>query len=151
MVCRGEFQEDGEEFEEFGYDKIMALSAEGFDFFDVVLEDGWLSTVMEAVEFGNVVDFDIVADCLGELTEASRTVAVVFAAFEIFEIVVFEFFFEGEVVELAAEGELAIDFFLGDVEVFDVEETDVLGGVGELVGELLLAVWLIKETEVESH
>lgn len=129
----------------------MAFPAESFDFFDVVLQDWWLSTLVEAVEFGDVVDFDVVANCFGELAETGGTVAVVFAAFEVFEIVVLEFFFEWEVVEFAAEGELTIDFFLGDVEVLDVEEADVLGGVGELVGELLLAVRLIEEAEVESH
>lgn len=55
-----------------------------------------------------------------------------------------------EVVELAAEGELTIDFFLRNAKVLDVEETDVLGGVGELVDQLLFAAGLFELAEVEG-
>ena len=50
LVFIREFEEDGEEDEEFGDDVGVALSAEGFDFFDVVLQDGWVETGVVAVD-----------------------------------------------------------------------------------------------------
>ena len=58
----GEFEEVGEEDEEFGDDEGVAFAAEGFDFFEVVLEDGWMRPRVVAVEFGEVVDLDVVFD-----------------------------------------------------------------------------------------
>jgi len=40
------------------------------------------------------------------------------------------FFLKWQIVELAAESELFVDFFLGDVEVLDVKET-----LGMLLGQ----------------
>jgi hypothetical protein len=50
------------------------------------------------------------------------TVPIVLASLEIVRVVVLEFLLDGQCVEFTTEGELAIDFFLTDVEIFDVEE-----------------------------
>lgn len=84
----------------------MAFATEGFDFVNVVLKDGGVLTVVVTVEFGNVVDLDVVDDAGSQGAKAGGAVAIVFAGFEIFEIVVFEFLFEREVVEFATESKL---------------------------------------------
>lgn len=56
----GEFQEDREEFEEWKHDFGVAVSAEFLDFRNMVLQELWLLTRMEAVEFGNIVYLDII-------------------------------------------------------------------------------------------
>ena len=44
----------------------MAFPAEGFDFFDVVLQDGRLSSLMVSVELREIVDLDVVFDGLSQ-------------------------------------------------------------------------------------
>jgi hypothetical protein len=63
---------------------------------------------------------------------------------QVLEVVVSELLLKRQVVELAAQSELSIDFFLTDTEVLNVEEADMLGGICELFGELLLAFWSVK-------
>lgn len=118
----GDFEEEGEKAEKLYHDFRVAFATEGFDFVNVVLKDGGVLTVVVAVEFGNVVDLDVVDDAGSQGAKAGGAVAVVFAGFEVFEIVVFEFLFEREVVEFATESKLAVYFLLADVEVLDVEE-----------------------------
>lgn len=63
---------------------------------------------------------------------------------QILEVVVLQLLLKRQVVELAAKSELSVDFFLADVEVLDVEETNVLSGICQLLSELLLALWGVK-------
>jgi len=57
---RGEFQEDSEEFKKGKNDFGMAVSTEFLNFLNVVLQDFGVLSWMEAVEFGNVVSFDVI-------------------------------------------------------------------------------------------
>jgi hypothetical protein len=70
---------------------------------------------------------------------------------QVFKVVVLELLLQRQIVELPSESKLSVDFFLADAEVLHIEETDMLCSVGELFGQLLLAVWGIKEAQVESH
>lgn len=64
---------------------------------------------------------------------------------------VLELLLQRQVIEFPSEGKLSVDFFLADVEVLHIEEADMLCSVGELFGQLLLAVWSVEEAEVESY
>lgn len=79
-----------------------------------------------------------------------RTVPVVLAAGQVVGIVERQLLLQRQRVELAAQRELLIDLVLADVEVFHVEEADVVHGVFELLDECLLAAGLVKEPEVEG-
>ena len=63
---------------------------------------------------------------------------------QVLEVVVLQLLFKRQFVELAAKSKLSVNFFLADVEVLDVEEADMLSSVGELLSELLLALWGVK-------
>jgi hypothetical protein len=54
--------------------------------------------------------------------------------------VVLELLLQGQFVELPSESKLLVDFFLTDAKVLHIEEADMLRGVSELFGQLLLAV-----------
>jgi hypothetical protein len=66
LVLVGQFKQNGKEPEEFFDNFCMAFTAEGFDFLNVGLEDGWMLAGMIAVELGNVVDLDVVFDAVAE-------------------------------------------------------------------------------------
>ena len=57
---------------------------------------------------------------------------------------------EWEIVKVTADSILAVDTFLGDVEVLDVEEPLLANGSNEGVGELLLAFRGGVEGEVDG-
>jgi hypothetical protein len=63
---------------------------------------------------------------------------------QVIKVVILQLLLKRQVVELAAKSKLSIDFFLTDVEVLNVEEANMLGSVGKLLSELLLALWGIK-------
>lgn len=66
LVFVFEFKDDGEETEELHYDEVVTFPAECLDLLDVVLQNWRLSTLMVAVEFGQVVDLDVILDVLGK-------------------------------------------------------------------------------------
>jgi hypothetical protein len=66
LVFVRQFEDDGEEAEKLDDDFAVAFAAEGFDLFDVVLQDGGLCTLVVAVELGEVVHLHVVFDSLGE-------------------------------------------------------------------------------------
>lgn len=74
LVLIRELEDDCEETEELDDDFVVALPAETFDLFDVVLEDRRLSPLMVAIKFGEVVDLDVVLDSLGESAWSVRVV-----------------------------------------------------------------------------
>lgn len=51
------------------------------------------------------------------------SITVILPLNKVIRIVEFQLFFEWQSIKLATEGKLAIDFFLADVEVLDIEET----------------------------
>ena len=63
---------------------------------------------------------------------------------------VFQFLLEGEVIQLLADGELAVHALLRDIEVLDVEEAILARGLDESLRKLLLALGCGQEREVES-
>jgi hypothetical protein len=63
---------------------------------------------------------------------------------QIFEVVVLQLLLKRQFVELATKSKLSVDFFLANVEVLDVKEADMLSSVGQLLSELLLALWGVK-------
>jgi len=80
---------------------------------------------------------------------AGRAVAVVLAARQVLGAVELQLLLEGQRVEFTAERKLLVDLVLRNVKVLDIEEADVVDGVLELLDELLLAVGLVKQAEVE--
>ena len=66
LIFVGQFENDGEQAEELDDDFVVALPAEGFDLFDVVLQDRRLCALVVAVELGDVIDLDRVGDSLSE-------------------------------------------------------------------------------------
>ena len=78
------------------------------------------------------------------LSQSSRTVPIVLAIVQVLKVVVLQLLLKRQVVEFAAKSELSIDFFLADVEVFNVEEANMLSSVSQLLSELLLALWSVK-------
>lgn len=52
----------------------------------------------------------------------SWSVSIVLTTFQIITVVILEFLLEWQGVEFASQGKLAVDFFLANVEVLDVEE-----------------------------
>ena len=67
---------------------------------------------------------------------------------QVLEVVVLELLLKWQVVELATQSKLAIDFFLADTEVFDIEETDVLRRICQLLCELLLAFRGVEQAQI---
>jgi hypothetical protein len=63
---------------------------------------------------------------------------------QVLKVVVLQLLLKRQIVKFAAKSKLSIDFFLADVEVLDVEEANMLRSVGELLSELLLALWSVK-------
>jgi hypothetical protein len=68
LVLIGKLEDDGEEAEELVHNFFVALPAEVLDLLDVVLQSGRLSTLVVSVEFGKVIDLDIVYDRFREPT-----------------------------------------------------------------------------------
>jgi hypothetical protein len=63
---------------------------------------------------------------------------------QVLKVVVLQLLLKRQIVKFVAKSKLSIDFFLADVEVLDVEEANMLRSVGELLSELLLALWSVK-------
>lgn len=63
---------------------------------------------------------------------------------QILQVVVLQLLLKRQFVELATKSKLSVDFFLTDVKILDVEEANMLSSVGELLSELLLALWGVK-------
>jgi hypothetical protein len=101
----------------------MTLTTKVFNLIDVILQDGGVFTLMMSIKLRKVVDLDIVRDTRSKRAKTSRTVSVVIARFESFDVVVLEPFLQWEVVKLTAQSKLAVYFFLTNVEVVDVEES----------------------------
>jgi hypothetical protein len=70
---------------------------------------------------------------------------------QVLQVVILELLLQRQFVELPSESKLSVDFFLADAKVLHIEEADMLRGVSELFGQLLLAVWSIEEAQVESY
>lgn len=92
-----------------------------------------------SVELGDVVYLHVILDAVPKADQlasslplpyskgvlhavASWSVSIVLATLQIIAVMILEFLLEWQSVECTPQGKLAIDLFLGDVEVFDVEE-----------------------------
>jgi hypothetical protein len=100
---------------------------------------------------GQLMHCESADDCENILPQSSRAVTVVLAIVQVFEVVVLELLLQRKIIELPPESKLTVDLFLADAEVLHIEEADMLCGVSELLGQLLLAIWSIEEAEVESY
>jgi hypothetical protein len=67
---------------------------------------------------------------------------------QVLEVVVLQLLLKRQVIELAAQSELSVDFFLADAEVLDIEEAHMLGSICQLLGELLFAFRSVKKAEI---
>lgn len=74
LILIGKFEDDGEEAKELDDNFVVTLSAELLDFFDVIFQDWRLGTLMEAIEFGKVVDLNIVFDGFGESEWSAKVI-----------------------------------------------------------------------------
>lgn len=120
------------------------------DFGEVRLQERWLRifALEIAREFGDVVDFNVVSygpDV--SKTAASPTVVIGVCVVDF----VLCFCVDGEREEVLGEGELAIDLVLGETKVFDVEKSDVVYGVFELLCESLFSSAVVEIRKVECH
>ena len=59
--------------------------------------------------------------------------------------------FERKLIESLSYGKLAIDAFLGDIEVFDVEETIFSDCLDQNLRELLSTLWRMVKAQVDSN
>jgi hypothetical protein len=78
LVSIGKLEDDGKEAEELIHDFFVALPAEILDLLDVVLQNGRLNTLVVSIEFGKIVDLDVVDDRFRE-SERSADSWVLFA------------------------------------------------------------------------
>jgi len=72
-------------------------------------------------ELRNVIDLGVIFHAVSDFADAEWFISVVAAVLEVGA--VFDFLGGGEVEDLFAQSELAVDFGLGEAEVCDVEET----------------------------
>jgi hypothetical protein len=63
--------------------------------------------------------------------------------------VILQLLFQWKIVELPSESKLAIDFFLTDAEILNVEESYVLSGIFQLLREFLFTARFVELTEIE--
>lgn len=164
LVFVRKLKDDGEEAEKLDYNFFVALSAEVLNFLDMILQNGRLSALMVSIEFGQVVNLDVVHDCLGEpegsanvpwladsgntLPQSGRTVAVILAVVQILEVVVLQLLLQWQVVEFATQSKLAIDFFLANTELLDIKEADMLRSICQLLCELMLAFRSVEQAQI---
>lgn len=53
----------------------------------------------------------------------SRSIPVIFTLYEVIRIVIFEFLLKWKRIEFTTKSKLAIDLFLADVKILDIEES----------------------------
>jgi hypothetical protein len=70
LILIGKLEDDGKEAEELIHNFCVALPAEILYLLDVVLQNGRLSTLVVSIEFGKIVDLDVVHDCFRESKES---------------------------------------------------------------------------------
>lgn len=120
VVFVRELEDDGEETQQGEDDVCVESFLKGFDFREVGLEEIGLAVFAAEVvcEFGEVVDFDVVA-CLSD-EGAARTSPAVVVGVCVVDLVLF--LLRGwEFEEVLGECELSVDCLLRDAEVLHVE------------------------------
>lgn len=120
----------------------MERASEFLDFMNVLLNDVGVVTLMIAIKFGDVIDFNPVPDTPSKYTPASGPVPVVFAILQVRD--VFGFLLKGQIVKLATKGILAVNLLLGNAKVDDVEESLSADSLEEGLGELLAAFRIVE-------
>lgn len=78
-----EFEDDGEEDEEFRDDGVVDEFPEFLDLWPVLEDEIWVGSTVGRDKFGDVVDFCVVEVARDDLTDASRFVAIVAAVLEV--------------------------------------------------------------------
>ena len=76
----------------------------------------------------------------------SWSIPIVLSTFQVVRIVVLHLLLKREIIEFTSKSELPIDFLLANVEIPDVEETDMLSSICQLLCQLFLAAWLVELT-----
>ena len=71
----------------------MTLTTECLNLIDMVLEDRRVLTLMMTIKLGKIVDLNVVCDPRSERAKTSRSVTIVIARFESFDVVVLESLF----------------------------------------------------------
>lgn len=120
-IIFGEFQDDSEEHEQFGYDLVVDELPEFFDLRPIIFDKFRVRTLILWDEFGDVVNLSVVEVAWRDLTDTAGFVAVISSVFEVGAVL--QFLFGGEIEELFAYGELMVYFFLGQTEVGNIKET----------------------------
>lgn len=75
----------------------------------------------------------------------------ILAAPQILKIMVLQFLLQRQIIEFPPKRKLAIDLFLLNAEVDDVEEADMLGSILEFLHQLLFPSRLVEETEIDRY
>ena len=116
-----QLQHQCKQHQQLPHDLKVNVLCKGLNFVPVLLDHGGMLALIPLGKFRRIVYFGVVFDTIFDFADAEGLVAVVAAVFEVGT--VFEFFRRGEVEDLFAEGELAVDLLLAEAEVCYVEET----------------------------
>lgn len=117
----------------------MAYPTKSLDLIKVICQNRRLLSMVVSVELGNVVYLHVILDAVSKADQSVSTlplpyskgvlhavtswsVPIVLAPLQIIAVVILELLLEWQSIECTSQGKLAIDLFLGDVEVLDVEE-----------------------------
>lgn len=127
-----QFQNDGQKYQQLARNVVGDVSRETLNVLTVRIDNLRMPALQFRDELGDVVDLRVVIDTRTDLTEPHRLVPIVPAVLQVSA--VFQLLFCGELEELFANRELAIDIFLAETEVGDVEKANLFDGVEELLG-----------------
>ena len=134
--------------EQLLHDIFRNLALESLDLLAVLFDDVRTITVQLGQVLEHIQHLDIIRFARQDLAAALGSVAVVVTVHQVG--LVLHLLLDGQGEEVLADGELPVDLVLGEAEVGDVEEADIVDGVLELVGEGLFAVGLVEFGEVEG-
>ena len=115
-----QLQHQRKEHKQFPHNFKMDVLGEILDLLPMFLHHIGMLTPVSLDKLRRVVNLRVVLDAIPDLADAARLVAVVAAVLEVGS--VFDLLVCGQVEDLFAEAELAVDFFLGEAEVYNVEE-----------------------------
>lgn len=120
----------------------MRYPLKSLNFIKMVRQSRRMLSMVVSIELGNVVYLYIILDAVPKagsislistlssltakgsilLAVTSWSVSVVLTTLQVSAVVILEFLLEWQSVEFTSQGKLAVNFFLADIEVFDVEE-----------------------------
>lgn len=117
----GKFKDNRNETKQFKHDRLMHVAMKPLDLSPVSLDDIRVGPFVLRNKFEDIVHLHIITPAREDLNRPERSVPVVASGFEVGAVRKLLIFRELE--KFVADGELAVDFLLGETEVGDVEES----------------------------